>query len=231
MNLIPRQNLLAGLLLASVSFQPVSGRTQDPTPAARTTRSWLQDPTINEEYKKWLREDVAWIITDEERASFKTLATDKQRDEFVAAFWEPRNPTPRATRNAYKEEHYRRLAYANTHFAANIPGWKTDRVRMYIMFGPPDKIIRLLSGNTKRSDLGLEGWPRLYIENFGQLAHHVYESQHDRLQENPFDSEEWHWNYIEGIGQDVTIKFVDTCFCGEYSMQIDENDPHKYRPK
>src|SRR5438309_4851414 len=133
-----RNNLLAVLLLASVSSPLVSAHAQDPTPAPPPTRGWLQDAIVKEEYKKWLREDVAWIITDEERGNFKTLSTDEQRDEFVVAFWNRRNPTPDATENKFKEEHYRRLAYSNTHFAAGEPGWKTDRGRMYIMYGAPD---------------------------------------------------------------------------------------------
>jgi GWxTD domain-containing protein len=227
MRLIPQQTtLLASIVLASV-FLPSVCQAQDNGPVPRSTRSWLQDPAIKEEYKKWLREDAAYIITDQERERFKTLATDKERDEFVAAFWERRNPSPAGSENIFKEQHYQRLAYANTHFAANVLGWKTDRGRIYITFGPPDNVVRLLSGNAKRSDLGPAGWPQLYIGDFGLLASHGYESNRDALQKNPFDSEEWHWNYVEG---GVTIKFVDTCFCGEYRMQVDDPQLRQYPP-
>jgi GWxTD domain-containing protein len=94
--------------------------------------------SYNDSYKKWLNEDVRWIISDQERADFKKLWTDEQRDRFVVAFWDRRNSVPGAVRNAFKEEHYRRLAYANQHFAEGIPGWKTDRGRFYIMYGSPD---------------------------------------------------------------------------------------------
>src|SRR5258708_40284698 len=103
-----RKHLLAALLLASVSCPLVSGRAQDSAPCPGPTHGWLQDPTVKEEYKKWLREDVAWIITDEDRANFKALSTDNERDEFVITFWEHHNPTPGAVENKYKEEHYRR---------------------------------------------------------------------------------------------------------------------------
>jgi GWxTD domain-containing protein len=141
MSLTSRRNsLLTALLLASLCFPLLSGQAQDQAVVPRS-RGWL-DPTINEEYKKWLREDVVWIITDQERADFKKLLGDKQRDEFVVAFWERRNPTPGFPANSFKEEHYRRLAFANTHFAAGIPGWKTDRGRIYIVYGSPDEIGR-----------------------------------------------------------------------------------------
>jgi GWxTD domain-containing protein len=93
-------------------------------------------------YRKWLNEDVVWIITDEERADFKKLTTDEQREEFVTAFWERRNPNPSSAENKFKEEHYRRIAYANTHFAFDLPGWITDRGRIFITYGPPDSVER-----------------------------------------------------------------------------------------
>ena len=87
-------------------------------------------------YRKWLDEDVRWIITDEERSAFMQLSNDEERDQFIEAFWQRRDPTPDTEENEFKEEHYRRIAYANEHFAAGIPGWKTDRGRIYIVFGP-----------------------------------------------------------------------------------------------
>src|SRR5579862_7520108 len=99
-------------------------------------------------YKKWLTEDVAYIILDEERAAFKRLSTDDEREQFIEQFWLRRDPTPDTEENEYKEEHYRRIAYANDHFASGIPGWKADRGRMYIMYGPPDEIDDHSSGGT-----------------------------------------------------------------------------------
>jgi len=162
MCLIYRRNSLTALLLASLCFPLLLGRAQDQTPVSRSQHGWL-DPTVKEEYKKWLNEDVRWIITDDERVDFKRLLSDKQRDEFVVAFWDRRNPSPSAARNAYKEEHYRRLAYANTHFAANVPGWKTDRGRFYIMYGPPDSV-------DAKSALvpPTETWHYVFVEGIGR---------------------------------------------------------------
>ena len=99
----------------------------------------VQTP-LTPEYAKWLHEDVRWIITDQERAQFLTLKSDSARDQFVIEFWEHRNPTPSSPHNAFKEEHYRRLAFANQHFAARTQGDETDRGRTYIVNGPPDEI-------------------------------------------------------------------------------------------
>jgi GWxTD domain-containing protein len=103
---------------------------------------------LSKTYKKWLNEDVVWIITDEERAAFKQLSNDEERDNFIEAFWQRRDPTPDTEENEYKEEHYRRIAYANEHFAAGIPGWKSDRGRIYIMYGPADEVDSHPSGGT-----------------------------------------------------------------------------------
>ncbi len=99
-------------------------------------------------YRKWLNEDVLYIITDEERTAFKRLATDEEREQFIEQFWLRRDPTPDSQENEYKEEHYRRIAYANERYASGIPGWKTDRGRIYITFGPPDEIESHPSGGT-----------------------------------------------------------------------------------
>jgi GWxTD domain-containing protein len=103
--------------------------------AAQQVRKELVEP-----YRKWLYEDVTYIITEDERSTFKRLNTDDQRDKFIEQFWLRRDPTPDTAENEFKEEHYRRLAYANERFASGIPGWKTDRGRIYIVFGPPDEI-------------------------------------------------------------------------------------------
>jgi GWxTD domain-containing protein len=97
---------------------------------------------LKPEYQKWLNEDVRWIMTSQERAQFTQLPTDQARDRFVVKFWEHRNPAPGSRVNAFKTEHYRRLAFANQHFAARLPGWETDRGRIYILYGPPDAIAR-----------------------------------------------------------------------------------------
>jgi GWxTD domain-containing protein len=160
-------------------------------------------------YKKWLDEDVRWIITDEERSAFKQLSNDEERDQFIEAFWQRRDPTPDTIENEFKEEHYRRIAYANEHFAAGIPGWKTDRGRMYIMYGPADEIEAHPSGGS---------YERPMEEGGGETSTYPFE--------------DWRYRYLEGIGQEVIIEFVDTCMCGDYHMTMDrsEKDALLYTP-
>src|ERR1700678_1327261 len=160
-------------------------------------------------YKKWLDEDVVWIITDEEKQAFKQLRNDEERDSFIEAFWQRRDPTPDTEENEYKEEHYQRIAYANEHFAAGIPGWKSDRGRIYIMYGKADEIESHPSGGS---------YERPMSEGGGETS--------------TFPFEDWRHRYLEGIGQEVIIEFVDTCMCGDYHMTLDrsEKDALKYTP-
>ena len=156
---------------------------------------------LSKPYKKWLDEDVVYIITDEERAAFKQLSNDEERDNFIEAFWQRRDPTPDTEENEYKEEHYQRIAYANEHFAAGVPGWKTDRGRIYIVFGKPDEIDSHPSGGS---------YERPMDEGGGETS--------------TFPFEDWRYRYIEGIGQEVIVEFVDTCMCGEYHMTMDRSE-------
>ncbi len=164
---------------------------------------------LSKTYKKWLDEDVRWIITDEEQKAFKLLSNDEERDQFIEAFWQRRDPTPDTIENEYKEEHYRRMAYANEHFAAGIPGWKSDRGRIYIMYGPADEIESHPSGGS---------YERPMEEGGGETS--------------TFPFEDWRYRYLEDIGQEVIIEFVDTCMCGDYHMTMDrsEKDALLYTP-
>ena len=164
---------------------------------------------LSKTYKKWLDEDVRWIITDQERSAFMQLSNDEERDQFIEAFWQRRDPTPDTEENEFKEEHYRRIAYANEHYAAGIPGWKTDRGRMYIVFGPADEIDSHPSGGA---------YERPMEEGGGETS--------------TFPFETWRYRYLEGIGQEVIIEFVDTCMCGDYHMTMDrsEKDALKMTP-
>ena len=91
-------------------------------------------------YGTWLTEDARYIITDPERAAFKMLKSDEERGNFIASFWRRRDPTPDTFENEFEDEHYRRMIYANERFASSVPGWRSDRGRIYIMYGPPDSI-------------------------------------------------------------------------------------------
>jgi GWxTD domain-containing protein len=225
--------VLPALILALVSFasaQEEKADTADPSAAASSQEKAAPeaDPLkrpltekqkkqnskslkieLSKTYKKWLDEDVRWIITDEEQKAFKLLSNDEERDQFIEAFWQRRDPTPDTIENEFKEEHYRRMAYANEHFAAGIPGWKSDRGRIYVMYGPADEIESHPSGGT---------YDRPMDEGGGTTS--------------TFPFEDWRYRYLEGIGQEVIIEFVDTCMCGDYHMTMDrsEKDALLYTP-
>ncbi len=152
-------------------------------------------------YRRWLQEDVGYIITDEERQAFKRLQTDEERDQFIEQFWLRRDPTPDSLENEYKEEHYRRIAYANERFASGIPGWKTDRGRIYITYGPPDEREEHPSGGS---------YERPIEEGGGTTSTYPFEK--------------WRYRYIEGIGTDINIEFVDPTMTGEFRMTMDPSE-------
>lgn len=160
-------------------------------------------------YKKWLNEDVGYIITDEERKAFSRFSTDEERQQFVEQFWLRRDPTPDTEENEFKEEHYRRIAYANEHYASGIPGWKADRGRIYITYGPADEVESHPSGGS---------YERPIEEGGGTTSTYPFEK--------------WRYRYIEGIGNDVNIEFVDPTMTGEYRMTMDpsEKDALLYVP-
>jgi GWxTD domain-containing protein len=194
--------------------QVQSGDEVDPLKRAPSVKQKKQQKAalkveLSRVYKKWLNEDVVWIITDQERAAFKQLSNDEERDNFIEAFWQRRDPTPDTEENEYKEEHYRRIAYANEHFAAGIPGWKSDRGRIYIMYGAADEVDSHPSGGS---------YNRPMEEGGGETSTYPFE--------------DWRYRYLEGIGQEVIIEFVDTCMCGDYHMTMDrsEKDALKQTP-
>ncbi len=152
-------------------------------------------------YKTWLNQEVAYIISDDERKAFMTLSNDEERDSFIEAFWQRRNPNPDSPENEFREEHYRRIQYANDHFAAGKPGWRTDRGHIYISFGKPDDIEGHPSGGN---------YQRPQDEGGGSTS--------------TFPFEIWHYRYIEGIGENVNLEFVDTCQCGDYHFTIDRGE-------
>ena len=156
---------------------------------------------ISGAYKTWLNQDVAWIISDQETKAFKSLSNDEERDAFIEQFWLRRNPNPDSPDNEFREEHYRRIAYANEHYAAGKPGWKTDRGHIYISFGKPDSIDSHPSGGS---------YERPMDEGGGETS--------------TFPFEVWHYRYLEGVGDNIDIEFVDTCQCGDYHFTIDRSE-------
>jgi GWxTD domain-containing protein len=199
---------------ATQSPTPAAGQESDPLKRPLTDKQKKQNSKslkieLSKTYKKWLDEDVRWIITDEEQKAFKLLSNDEERDQFIEAFWQRRDPTPDTIENEFKEEHYRRMAYANEHFAAGIPGWKSDRGRIYIMYGPADEIESHPSGGS---------YQRPMDEGGGETSTYPFE--------------DWRYRYLEGIGQEIIIEFVDTCMCGDFHMTMDrsEKDALLYTP-
>jgi GWxTD domain-containing protein len=159
-------------------------------------------------YKEWLNE-VSYIITPAERKAFLRLQTNEEREQFIEAFWARRNPDPGSNVNSFKEEYYRRIAYANEHFSSGIPGWKTDRGRIYIMWGPPDEIDSHPAGGP---------YERPASEGGGETSTYPFE--------------DWTYHYLPGIGENVQLEFVDPTMTGEYRLTTDpsEKDALTYVP-
>ena len=161
------------------------------------------EQNVNDPWQKWLNEDVVYIISDEERAAFENLKTDPERQHFVEQFWARRDPTPGTAENEFKQEHYRRIAFANDHFAENLRGWKTDRGRIYIKYGPPDEIDSHPSGRT---------YQRPESEGGGKVATYPFE--------------DWRYNHFEGVGS-LIVEFVDTTSSGDFRMTLDPKEKYK----
>jgi GWxTD domain-containing protein len=189
----PRRDHAAMPALAAVLTLAVAGGIAI-APTARAQE------TVPVSYQTWLTDDVVYIISNDEKNAFQALTTDEERGQFVRQFWDRRDPTPGTPGNEMKEEHYRRIAYVNEYFQGSVAGWKTDRGRTYIQYGPPDAI---------------ESYPGSRSVRPASQGRGVTETV-------PF--EQWRYPYIEGIGRDVIIEFVDSCRCGEYRMSFDPKD-------
>ncbi|HEY2384156.1 MAG TPA: GWxTD domain-containing protein [Terriglobia bacterium] len=209
---------LTSLFLLTFSFSSIAQKNGDPKVddplKVNVTGKDRKDRKTNEEAKKsrdienaskalqkWVDEDVTYIITDQERAAWKRLKTDEEREQFIEQFWLRRDPTPDTIDNETRDEHYERIAYANEHFASGIPGWKTDRGRFYIMYGKPDEIESHPSGGTYERPIDQGGGTT-----------------------STFPFETWRYRYIEGIGNEVILEFVDPSMSGEYRFTIDPSE-------
>jgi GWxTD domain-containing protein len=207
--------LAAGSLAAQDKSTTSSSSSSNETVAKPLTKKQIKkkEKELEKElagpWKKWMNEDVVYIITDEEKQAFKRLKTDEERQQFVEQFWLRRDPTPDTEENEFKEEHYRRIAYANDHFASGIPGWKTDRGMIYIKYGPADEIDSHPSGGS---------YERPIEEGGGETSTYPFE--------------DWRYRYIEGVGTNIIIEFVDTTMSGEYHISLDpeEKDALLYVP-
>src|SRR6478672_4985856 len=206
--LVPATGLRAQQSASPSAQAAPSGQDQEPDPLKRQRSDEdvrKAQKAVRQElkgaYKTWLEQDVSYIISDEERKAFKNLSNDEEREAFIENFWLRRNPNPDSPENEFREEHYRRIAYANEHFAAGKPGWKTDRGHIYIAFGKPDSIESHPAGGS---------YDRPVDEGGGNTS--------------TFPFEQWHYRYLEGVQDNVDIEFVDTCMCGDYHMTIDRSE-------
>ena len=195
------------LVLAGTSvfgFAQDRTKSQDPMDKPRNVK-----PELKKAYKDWLEKDVTYVITDEERKAFKKLATDDERERFIEEFWRRRDPDPDTDENEFKEEYYERIAYANEHFASGIPGWKSDRGRIWIMYGKPDERETHPSGGN---------YDRPSYEGGGSTTTYPFEV--------------WFYRYLAGVGSGVEIEFVDPTGSGEYRIarSPDEKDAMLHIP-
>jgi GWxTD domain-containing protein len=210
-----RQRRMISLLLASalVALGPAAALAQRDRNRGNDQDVMGRERNVRREkskiFEKWLQEDVAYIITDEEKRAYRKLATDEEREQFIEAFWRRRDPDPDTEANEYLEEHYERIAYANQHFASGIPGWKTDRGRIYIMYGPPhEKESHPAGGQYQRP------------------------SYHGGGSTSTYPFEIWFYRHLPGIGSGIEIEFVDPTGTGEYRIarNPDEKDAMLHIP-
>src|SRR6267378_2002851 len=197
--------IASAIAIPSVSAQQAQDPGTPPVPqkldkeAKRQMKRTLKE--LDSAYRQWLTEDVTYIISPDERNAFLQLHTNEKREQFIEQFWLRRSSNPDLPENDFKEEHYRRIAYANEHYASGIPGWKTDRGRMYIMWGPADEVESHPTGGT---------YDRPMEEGGGSTSTYPWET--------------WRWRYLEGIGENIILEFVDPSGSGEYHMTMDPGE-------
>src|SRR5712692_10392272 len=196
---------LVAIAIPSVFAQQAQDPGASPAPqkldkeAKRKMKRTLKE--LDSAYRQWLTEDVTYIISPDERNAFLQLDTNEEREQFIEQFWLRRSSNPDLPENDFKEEHYRRIAYANEHYASGIPGWKTDRGHMYIVWGAPDEIESHPTGGT---------YDRPMEEGGGSTSTYPWET--------------WRWRYLEGIGENIILEFVDPSGSGEYHMTMDPSE-------
>jgi GWxTD domain-containing protein len=202
------------ILPAVLSFGLLSSKSvsaQDQPPAANAPSKPLSQKDHRQQARKlakesapyatWLTEEVPYIITKEERDAFLRLATNEEREQYIEEFWRRRNPDPDSPENGYREEHYRRIAYANERFSSGIPGWKTDRGHIYILWGPPDELESHPSGGT---------YDRPPEQGGGSTTTYPWEL--------------WRYRHLEDIGDNIELEFVDPSSSGEYHLTMDPGE-------
>jgi GWxTD domain-containing protein len=193
-NLYRNAALAASILVTGVS----SGFAQTPkeTPTQDvSTKVRKVEKEVSKIYREWVNKDVKYIITKDEKRAFSELKTDEERENFIENFWRRRDPNPDTEENEYREEYYERIAYANENFASGIPGWMTDRGRIYIAWGKPDSVESHPSGGA---------YDRPTYEGGGQTTTYPFEV--------------WFYRHLDGVGDGLEIEFVDPTGTGEYRI-------------
>jgi len=208
------RTLFSGVFALSIALPPMQAQQPQaaaPDPSAQTTPQKLSKEQkkkmgralkeLDKQYKEWLNEDVVYIISPEERTTFLQLSTNEERESFIEQFWLRRSSNPDLPDNDFKEEHYRRIAYTNEHYASGIPGWRTDRGRIYIIWGPADEVDSHPTGGT---------YDRPMEEGGGSTTTYPWEK--------------WRYRYLEGLGNNVELEFVDPSGSGEYRLTMDPGE-------
>ncbi len=208
------RTLISGVFAISISLPtvsaqqaqaPANGPVAAPGPQKLTKEQKRKQgralKELDRQYKEWLNEDVIYIISPDERTAFLQLDTNEEREQFIEQFWLRRSGNPDLPDNDFKEEHYRRIAYANEHYASGIPGWRTDRGRIYIIWGPADEVDSHPTGGT---------YDRPMEEGGGSTTTYPWEK--------------WRYRYLEGMGNNIELEFVDPSGSGEYHLTMDPSE-------
>jgi GWxTD domain-containing protein len=195
--------LLSLLSAAAQDQQPPQTQNAPPKPLTKKDRNQQVRKLAKESatQNSWLTEEVIYIITKEEKDAFLRLTTNEERDQFIEEFWRRRNPDPDSPDNAAREEHYRRIAYANDRFSSGIPGWKTDRGHIYILWGPPDEIDSHAAGST---------YDRPPEQGGGSTTVYAFDI--------------WRYRHLEDIGENIELWFADPTGTGEYHLTMDPGE-------
>ena len=161
----------------------------------------------SEGHRQWLEEEVPYIISEAECSTFAGLTSGEAREGFIRQFWTNRDPTPGTPRNEFKEEHYRRIAYADDRFGSVRPGSKTDRGRIYVKQGPPDEIESHPAGGRYAPPGGKGGFSST----------------------RPFEI--WLYRESGSTGRETLVEFIDSNSDGEYSLRTGQRVPEGFRER
>ncbi|UWZ86668.1 GWxTD domain-containing protein [Occallatibacter riparius] len=195
----PRSNHVAASIVALLLTCTAIGMRASLSAQSPASANGAHTPLVGP-YLTWINQDVVWIMAADERAAYISLPTNSERLQFIKDFWDRRNPNPGSSENMFKQEHYRRLAYANRRFASNQPGWESDRGRIYIIYGKPDSIDAHPSGGNGEGG-PFEVW-------------HYNQARSSAAQEGTTGN-----GVTYGLDlRNADLQFTDTCRCGDYKL-------------